>query len=85
MPFIEKIRTVRTRFGGGMDGLSRSEQVMRDEGQDMSLCRCMRHPRLYRHADCDGCPPDRDHCVIYHRISSVYRADRLYLYIATRR
>lgn len=27
MPFIEKIRTVRTRFGGGMDGLSRSEQV----------------------------------------------------------
>lgn len=27
MPFIEKIRTVRTWFGGGMDGLSRSEQV----------------------------------------------------------
>ena len=27
MPFIKKLRTVRTRFGGGMDGLSRSEQV----------------------------------------------------------
>ncbi len=27
MSFIEKLRTVRTRFGGGMDSLSRSEQV----------------------------------------------------------
>ena len=27
MPIIEKLRTVRSRFGGGMDGLSRSEQV----------------------------------------------------------
>lgn len=27
MPFIEKLRTVRSRFGGGMDSLSRSEQV----------------------------------------------------------
>lgn len=27
MPFIEKLRNVRTRFGGGMDSLSRSEQV----------------------------------------------------------
>ena len=27
MPFIEKLRTARSRFGGGMDSLSRSEQV----------------------------------------------------------
>lgn len=27
MPFIEKLRTVRIRLGGGMDDLSRSEQV----------------------------------------------------------
>lgn len=27
MPFIEKLHNVRTRFGGGMDSLSRSEQV----------------------------------------------------------
>lgn len=27
MPFIEKLRNVRTRSGGGMDSLSRSEQV----------------------------------------------------------
>lgn len=27
MHIIEKLRTVRSRFGGGMDGLSRSEQV----------------------------------------------------------
>ena len=27
MPIIEKLRTLRSRFGGGMDGLSRSEQV----------------------------------------------------------
>lgn len=27
MPFIVKLRNVRTRAGGGMDGLSRSEQV----------------------------------------------------------
>ena len=27
MHFIEKLRTVRSRFGGGMDSLSRSEQV----------------------------------------------------------
>lgn len=27
MPFIEQLRTVRTRFGGGMDSHSRSEQV----------------------------------------------------------
>lgn len=27
MPFIVKLRNVRTRVGGGMDGLSRSEQV----------------------------------------------------------
>lgn len=27
MPIIEKLRIVRSRFGGGMDGLSRSEQV----------------------------------------------------------
>lgn len=51
----------------------------------MGVCSRMRHPRLYRHADCDGFPPDRDYCVIYHRIPSVYRTDRLYLYIAMRR
>lgn len=27
MPFIEKLRTARFRFGGGRDSLSRSEQV----------------------------------------------------------
>lgn len=27
MPIIEKLRTVRSRFGGGMDGHGRSEQV----------------------------------------------------------
>ena len=27
MPFIVKLRNVRTRVGDGMDGLSRSEQV----------------------------------------------------------
>ena len=27
MSFIEKLRTVRSRFGGGIDSLSRSEQV----------------------------------------------------------
>lgn len=27
MPIIVKLRNVRTRAGGGMDGLSRSEQV----------------------------------------------------------
>lgn len=27
MPFIDKLRSVRSRFGGGFNSLSRSEQV----------------------------------------------------------